>query len=54
MTLARILLARHEDAVPLLERLRAATEAGGRIGTLIEMLVLQALATRDPAPWNEP
>ena len=49
VTLARILLARHGDAVPLLERLRAATEAGGRIGTLIEVLVLQALATRDPA-----
>ncbi len=49
MTLARILLAQHGDAVPLLDRLRAAAEAGGRIGTLIEVLVLQALATRDPA-----
>ncbi|HET6985241.1 MAG TPA: LuxR C-terminal-related transcriptional regulator [Kribbella sp.] len=49
VTLARILLAQHRDAGRLLERLRAATEAGGRTGTLIEVLVLQALATRDLA-----
>lgn len=54
-TLARLLLARHRvqgggqslgSAVTLLERLVRATEAGGRTGTLIEILVLQALARR--------
>ncbi len=49
VTLARFLLAQHRDAGRLLERLRAATEAGGRTGTLIEILVLQSLAARDPA-----
>ncbi|WUJ70454.1 LuxR C-terminal-related transcriptional regulator [Kribbella soli] len=48
VTLARLLMARREDAVPLLERLRAAAE--NRTGSLIEILVLQALAARDPAP----
>ena len=50
VTLARILMQRPVgsggpgDAVRLLERLRLAAEAGGRTGTLIEILVLQALA----------
>jgi LuxR family maltose regulon positive regulatory protein len=53
LTLARILLHQHAvehargasgAANALLERLRVATEEGGRTGTLIEVLVLQALA----------
>ncbi|RZU11047.1 LuxR family maltose regulon positive regulatory protein [Kribbella rubisoli] len=48
VTLARLMMAHGEDAVPLLERLRAAAE--NRTGSLIEILVLQALAARDPAP----
>jgi LuxR family maltose regulon positive regulatory protein len=53
VTLARILLAVHrterseesvQDAVRLLDRLLAEAETGGRIGTVIEILVLQALA----------
>ena len=53
ITLARVLLARHtavgagddlRAALGLLPRLLAAAEAGGRKGTAIEVLVLQALA----------
>jgi LuxR family maltose regulon positive regulatory protein len=53
VTLARILLAVHrterseeslQDAVRLLDRLLAEAETGGRTGTVIEILVLQALA----------
>ena len=52
VTLARVLLARAEAVRPpslgttyrLLERLRAAAEVGGRVGSLIEILTLQALA----------
>jgi LuxR family transcriptional regulator, maltose regulon positive regulatory protein len=53
VTLARVLVARHEtggddgslhDAVRLLERLRSAAEDGGRTGSVIELLVLEALA----------
>jgi LuxR family transcriptional regulator, maltose regulon positive regulatory protein len=53
ITLARILLARYKSdgaessihgAVGLLERLRKAAEGGGRNGSVIEILVLQALA----------
>lgn len=46
ITLARILLARNEvqDALTLLVRLAAAAEAGGRTGSVIETLLLQALA----------
>ncbi|MFI6829900.1 LuxR C-terminal-related transcriptional regulator [Kribbella sp. NPDC050241] len=46
LTLARILLAEQArgDAIHLLERLQAAAEAGGRTGTVIEILVLRALA----------
>jgi LuxR family maltose regulon positive regulatory protein len=53
LTLARILLSRHATersrsaltaTYGLLERLRGAAEEGGRIGTLIEILILQALA----------
>jgi LuxR family maltose regulon positive regulatory protein len=53
VTLARILLARHQqdrsdhalrEAIGLLDRLLEAAEAGGRTGTVIEILVLQALA----------
>jgi LuxR family transcriptional regulator, maltose regulon positive regulatory protein len=52
ITLARILLARHgvqgsepalRDADRLLQRLLPAAEAGGRIGSVIEILALQAL-----------
>jgi LuxR family maltose regulon positive regulatory protein len=53
ITLAKVLLARHtiegdksslNDANRLLRRLLTATEAGGRNGSVIEILVLQALA----------
>jgi LuxR family transcriptional regulator, maltose regulon positive regulatory protein len=53
ITLARVLLARYKsdradfsmlEAVALLERLRKAAEEGGRTGSVIEILVLQALA----------
>jgi LuxR family maltose regulon positive regulatory protein len=53
VTLARVLIARYEsdrvegsirEAVELLERLRQAAEEGGRMGSAIEILVLQALA----------
>jgi LuxR family transcriptional regulator, maltose regulon positive regulatory protein len=53
VTLARVLLARHtadgdgdslRKATSLLQRLLVAAEAGGRTGTVIEVLVLQALA----------
>ena len=53
VTVARLLLARHVagrsssalgEATGLLRRLASAAEGGGRFGTLIEVLVLQALA----------
>jgi LuxR family maltose regulon positive regulatory protein len=53
ITLARVLLAQHathgaggslQDAMRLLERLLAAAEAGGRLGSVIEILALQAVA----------
>jgi LuxR family maltose regulon positive regulatory protein len=53
LTLARLLIARHHtgrdnaalgDALTLLERLLAAAEQGGRGASVIEVLVLQALA----------
>ena len=52
VTLARVLMARYKNASDdsihkakgLLERLLRAAEAGGRIGNVIEILVLQALA----------
>ena len=53
ITLARVLLARYatdgdksslNDASRLLERLLSAADAGGRTGSVIEILVLQALA----------
>ena len=59
VTLARILMAQHadtrsvgamQDALGLLERLLAATEDGGRVGTVIEILTLQAVAQHDVAP----
>jgi LuxR family transcriptional regulator, maltose regulon positive regulatory protein len=52
ITLARVLLARHKsdreersihEAMGLLERLLQAAEAGGRMGSVIEILVLQDL-----------
>ena len=54
VTLARVLLAQqppqaHGEVLALLDRLARAAEAGGRIGTLIEILVLQAVAGRDVA-----
>jgi LuxR family maltose regulon positive regulatory protein len=63
VTLARLLLARHrrdrddralEAALGLLDRLLAAAQDGGRAGSLLEVLILQALAhqaraTRRPA-----
>jgi len=53
LTLARVLIARHatghdvrslDDALALLDRLLAAAEVGARIGSAIEILVLQATA----------
>ena len=53
MTLARVLIAQYEservdgavdDAVRLLERLLHAAEEGGRVGSAIEILAMQALA----------
>lgn len=49
ITLARVLLARHTvgslpEAMGLLERLRQAADDGARMGSVIEILVLQALA----------
>ncbi len=53
VTLARLLLARHrrdrdsgalDDALGLLERLLAAAQHGGRGGSVLEVLILQALA----------
>ncbi len=49
VTLARILLHRSEGSA-LLERLRVAAEEGGRVGTLVEILALQALDRRDVVP----
>ncbi|MGZ8470529.1 MAG: LuxR C-terminal-related transcriptional regulator [Gemmatirosa sp.] len=55
VTLARVLIARDEaggdagalrDAARLLERLLAAAEAGGRVGSAIELLLLQSLVRR--------
>jgi len=53
ITLARILLAQHQaepsaarSATGLLDRLATAAERGGRTGSLLEILVLQALARR--------
>ena len=53
ITLARVLIARYKndpvdgsihEAIGLLERLLQAAEEGGRMGSVIEILVLQALA----------
>jgi LuxR family maltose regulon positive regulatory protein len=53
LTLARVLIARYQsdqetgsihEAIGLLERLLQAAEEGGRMGSVIEILVLQALA----------
>jgi LuxR family maltose regulon positive regulatory protein len=53
VTLARLLLARHQpgaderdlhDVVQLLDRLATAAQEGGRMGSLIEILMLQSLA----------
>jgi LuxR family transcriptional regulator, maltose regulon positive regulatory protein len=53
VTLARVLLARHrtegpgpslQEAVPLLDRLLMEAETGGRTGSVVEILILQALA----------
>jgi LuxR family maltose regulon positive regulatory protein len=47
LTLARLLLARRDlAAASLLERLRAAAEDGARLGSVLEILVLQALAAQ--------
>ena len=62
LTLARILLARRTaersrevagTAYRLLERLRGAAEEGGRIGTLIEVLTLEAVAHRAAGPLEQ-
>ncbi len=55
LTLVRVLLAQRVpealgDAVALVERLLAAAEDGGRIGSVIEILALQAAALRDVEP----
>jgi LuxR family maltose regulon positive regulatory protein len=53
ITLARVLIAQHQndplagsvhDAIALLERLLKAAEAGGRMSSVIEILMVQALA----------
>jgi LuxR family maltose regulon positive regulatory protein len=46
LTLARVWLAlgRHADALDLLGRLRPPAEAAGRVASVIEMLIVQALA----------
>ena len=53
ITLARVLIAQHQnyplagsihEAIALLERLLQAAEAGGRMGSVIEILAVQALA----------
>ena len=53
ITLARLRIARHRgergesairETIALLDRLQQAAEAGGRLGSLVEILVLQALA----------
>lgn len=53
ITLARVLIARYKndavdgsivEAVGLLERLLHAAEAGGRVGSIVEILMLQAIA----------
>ncbi|HWN28970.1 MAG TPA: LuxR C-terminal-related transcriptional regulator [Actinomycetospora sp.] len=47
LTLARLLLARRDDAAAgLLDRLHAAAAEGARVGSLIEILVLQALVAQ--------
>ncbi|MGI5241629.1 LuxR C-terminal-related transcriptional regulator [Dactylosporangium sp. CA-139066] len=46
VTLARVLLAQRGDAEPLLRRLLAAAEAGGRGGSVVEILALLALAAQ--------
>jgi DNA-binding NarL/FixJ family response regulator len=47
LTLARLLLARRDAAASgLLERLRASAEDGARLGSVLEILVLQALAAQ--------
>ncbi len=62
ITLARVLLAEHaaigsrqtlRDAGTLLDRLLAAARDGGRIGTMIELEVLRAVAHRAGGAWNE-
>ncbi len=59
ITLARLLLAHSQsdpaagmlhDAMRLLARLRAAAESGGRTGSLIEILILQALTEATQGP----
>lgn len=52
VTLARILVAngQRQQALDLLARLLSAAEEGGRTGTVIEILVLMAMARRDTAP----
>ena len=65
ITLARVLLARYatdgdksslNDAARLLERLLSAAAAGGRTGSVIEILVLQSLTHHaggdTPARWR--
>jgi LuxR family maltose regulon positive regulatory protein len=49
ITFARLLLARHElpEVMAFLERLLQAAERGGRTGSVIEILVLQALAEQE-------
>jgi len=45
ITLARMLVARSSDeALPFLDRLRGAAQSGGRVGSVIEVQVLQSVA----------
>jgi LuxR family maltose regulon positive regulatory protein len=55
VTLARVLVAQQSseasaDALVLLDRLLGAAEAGGRTGSVIEILALQAVARQEVAP----
>ncbi len=55
LALARVLitLERYDDALDLLTRLRAAAEAGRRIGRVIEMLILEAVARQAKGEQKE-
>jgi LuxR family maltose regulon positive regulatory protein len=55
LTLARVLIVQHrtEEAMRLLARMLPNTEAGGRMGRVVEILMLQALALRSQKMSSE-